>query len=533
MTRTEEARTPGQIPSAEPITILYENWRGETALRHIIVGGEDDDRSALWFGLNEWHRVPQYLLSAWDVEKGAYRDFALSGIKAWGQAAVDAALAAAPSSPGVPDSVRARLQQAIDDFESEHADAHGVGERPDLWDEVVEVPISDVREVVKAIPTLPSGQSAERRPLRLAVTEEWLRREGEADAVAECEAGATASPNTRGADATVPPHIIVMARAMADGRAPAWEKMRYGSCVPQQHSRSYWVVLAQDAEAALDTHPAGQSVPDSVRALSEAATKGEWLFERAGTFCGLYSNDAIGSVIGRFAGLTCAPKPAAEQDANAALAAFAVNRLREEIATHPAGQSTGQGADDGPIDDVDAWSRHWSARRKPAPDSTRTGAVGTAAEAFLERHQGWMTKAEWSAAKQDLVALLAARPAAPEAQGVWSEDTDDEKSNALRNCAEAVAFFDQVKASSSAEQAAVGTDHWNWLEAACRRAGKVAPPSSSGQESAQGADASQIAAGIVEDPCDCLMGDCKKRRWRCAEDVKQALRKSPPAQQKG
>lgn len=114
MSTTEEERTPGQIPSAEPIAILYENWRGETAFRHIIVGGEDDDRSALWFGLNEWHRVPQYLLSAWDVEKGAYRDFALSGIKAWGQAAVDAALAAAPSSPGVPDSVRALLGRVRD-----------------------------------------------------------------------------------------------------------------------------------------------------------------------------------------------------------------------------------------------------------------------------------------------------------------------------------------------------------------------------------------------------------------------------------
>lgn len=90
----------GDIPSAEPIAILYENWRGETAVRHIVVGGEDTDCSALWFGLNEWHRVPQYLLSAWDVEKAAYRDFALSGIKAWGQAAVDAALSASAPASG-------------------------------------------------------------------------------------------------------------------------------------------------------------------------------------------------------------------------------------------------------------------------------------------------------------------------------------------------------------------------------------------------------------------------------------------------
>ena len=49
-------------------------------------------------------------------------------------------------------------------------------------------------------------------------------------------------------------------------------------------------------------------------------------------------------------------------------------------------------------------------------------------------------------------------------------NTLSEVEEALANCAEAVAFFDQVKRSSPAEQAAVGADHWNWLESACRRA---------------------------------------------------------------
>lgn len=50
------------------------------------------------------------------------------------------------------------------------------------------------------------------------------------------------------------------------------------------------------------------------------------------------------------------------------------------------------------------------AGRLPVPDSTHTGQVEAAVEAFLDRHQGWMTKAEWSAANQDLVAAFAARP---------------------------------------------------------------------------------------------------------------------------
>jgi hypothetical protein len=46
----------------------------------------------MWFGATEWHPKPQWFLHAVDVEKGEARDFAMADIKAWGQAAVDAAL---------------------------------------------------------------------------------------------------------------------------------------------------------------------------------------------------------------------------------------------------------------------------------------------------------------------------------------------------------------------------------------------------------------------------------------------------------
>ena len=61
------------------------------------------------------------------------------------------------------------------------------------------------------------------------------------------------------------------------------------------------------------------------------------------------------------------------------------------------------------------------------------------------------------------------------------EDASDERANALKDCAEAVAFFDQVKRASPAEQVAVGSDHWNWLEKACRRAAALATLASQDQ----------------------------------------------------
>lgn len=41
---------------------------------------------------------------------------------------------------------------------------------------------------------------------------------------------------------------------------------------------------------------------------------------------------------------------------------------------------------------------------------------------------------------------------------------------ALKECADAVDFFDRVHSASDDEKIAVGTDHWNRLEAACRQA---------------------------------------------------------------
>lgn len=68
---------------AEPtvVTILYTNYRGETATRRVLP-------SRLWFGSVQWHQDPQWLLDAWDVEKGELRSFAVSQIHQWQQLAI-------------------------------------------------------------------------------------------------------------------------------------------------------------------------------------------------------------------------------------------------------------------------------------------------------------------------------------------------------------------------------------------------------------------------------------------------------------
>ena len=62
-----------KLQDAPPISITYKNWRGETSVRRIV------PMAAPHFGQTDWHPEPQWLLRAWDVDKQAEREFALSG----------------------------------------------------------------------------------------------------------------------------------------------------------------------------------------------------------------------------------------------------------------------------------------------------------------------------------------------------------------------------------------------------------------------------------------------------------------------
>ncbi len=57
-------------PEVKPVTLIYTNWKGETAPRRIIP-------RRVWWGSTEWHPEPQWLVTAFDMDKESERDFAL------------------------------------------------------------------------------------------------------------------------------------------------------------------------------------------------------------------------------------------------------------------------------------------------------------------------------------------------------------------------------------------------------------------------------------------------------------------------
>jgi predicted DNA-binding transcriptional regulator YafY len=69
-------QSAGEKESAEDVTILYTNYRGEKGWRKIRP-------IRIWFGRTEWHPASQWLLDAWDVEKDTSRSFAIQDIHEW------------------------------------------------------------------------------------------------------------------------------------------------------------------------------------------------------------------------------------------------------------------------------------------------------------------------------------------------------------------------------------------------------------------------------------------------------------------
>ncbi len=62
--------------SSKSVKITYKNWKGETSPRNI-------EPIEIYFGSNEWHREPQWLMTAMDLDKGRTRTFAIKDISAW------------------------------------------------------------------------------------------------------------------------------------------------------------------------------------------------------------------------------------------------------------------------------------------------------------------------------------------------------------------------------------------------------------------------------------------------------------------
>lgn len=64
------------ISDQEIVSIVYTNYRGETAVRHVIP-------RKIWFGGTDWHHKKQWLLDAYDIDKKADRSFAMKDIGSW------------------------------------------------------------------------------------------------------------------------------------------------------------------------------------------------------------------------------------------------------------------------------------------------------------------------------------------------------------------------------------------------------------------------------------------------------------------
>lgn len=56
--------------ASDPVKFKYTNHRGETAIRTVKIG-------TLIFGVNQYHKEPQWHIRGWDVDKLAVRSFAL------------------------------------------------------------------------------------------------------------------------------------------------------------------------------------------------------------------------------------------------------------------------------------------------------------------------------------------------------------------------------------------------------------------------------------------------------------------------
>lgn len=73
----EELRVNSKAEVQTPVYIDYTNYRGERACRAIVP-------QYVYFGSNEWHPKPQWLLVAYDVAKQEDREFAMSKIHTFG-----------------------------------------------------------------------------------------------------------------------------------------------------------------------------------------------------------------------------------------------------------------------------------------------------------------------------------------------------------------------------------------------------------------------------------------------------------------
>lgn len=124
--RAALAAAPAPQPAPDGsvvLTMLYRNWRGEIRVRTIKPLG-------LRYGTTKWHPDPGWLLTVWDFDKEAERDFALSACQF-------AALAAAPApQPEADERERRELAETLDRADQIEALTTAIRDNVDMpWSE--------------------------------------------------------------------------------------------------------------------------------------------------------------------------------------------------------------------------------------------------------------------------------------------------------------------------------------------------------------------------------------------------------------
>jgi predicted DNA-binding transcriptional regulator YafY len=67
------AECKSEFKNEHPLVIEYKNWKGEIGIRKIIP-------IEIFFGANEFHGEPQWLMVAYDLDKKEERTFAMNDI---------------------------------------------------------------------------------------------------------------------------------------------------------------------------------------------------------------------------------------------------------------------------------------------------------------------------------------------------------------------------------------------------------------------------------------------------------------------
>jgi hypothetical protein len=73
MQTVDVAQVTFQYTAEQVVTVRYKNYRGEVAIRQIVP-------IKLFWGKTEYHPHEQWLMTVWDCERNAYRDYALQDI---------------------------------------------------------------------------------------------------------------------------------------------------------------------------------------------------------------------------------------------------------------------------------------------------------------------------------------------------------------------------------------------------------------------------------------------------------------------